>query len=284
MKIAKKSSIVLSFVVVHYKAYKELIACIASIQKFRTKISSEIIVVDNDEKPVIQLELKKSFPTVRYIKSPKNGGYGYGLNIGTQKAKGEYLFFLNEDTKLLSDVGTVLVDFLEKHKGAIVAPALFDASKKIYPLQGAKELGVIEGIVAISFFNKIFPNNPISRHYFLKDVNKVNAYEVDVVPGTAFMLEKKMFDELGGFDEHFFLFFEEVDLCKRAKAHGATIFIEPRAKVMHLWGKSTAYDMQQTSHEFQKSRMYYFCKHYGFLAMCLVELFARGRRIKGNGV
>lgn len=206
-----------SIVVVHYKADKVLFECLQSIKKSKPKVSFEVIVVDNDEKKVIDKEIRKNYQWTRYIKSPKNLGFGAGNNLGAKRAKGKYLFFLNPDTIVLPNATDSLVEFLEKNKSAgIVAPLLLNPQKRPYPLQGTSILTPLKGVFALSFLVKLFPNNSISKKYWLKGWDKTKTKEVDVVPGTAFMIEKKAFEKIGGFDEKFFLYFEEADFCKKS--------------------------------------------------------------------
>lgn len=274
------SKIKLSIIIVHYKVKKELFECIKSIQKTRSKIPYEIIIVDNDEKKIIEHELKKIFPEVKYIKALGNIGFGAGNNLGAKHAKGNLLFFLNPDTFVFPQAIDILANFLLKEKNyAVVAPLLLDNSNNIYPQQGSQELGVLEGIVALSFLNKLFPNNYISRKYFLVLWDKKNIQEVDVVPGTALMIKKEIFNKAGKFDEQFFLYFEEFDLCKRAKNLGYRIFINPQAKVKHTWGASTRTSNLNLNQIFKDSRFYYFKKYYGFLPAFIVEIFARFNKI-----
>jgi len=263
----------LSIIIVHYRVKKELFDCLASVKDANIKTSYEVIVVDNDEKKTIENELKKKFSFVRYIKSPRNIGFGAGNNLGVKYAKGEFLFFLNPDTIVKNNAIDNLIEFLERNKNAgIVAPLLLDKTNKPYPLQGTKELNPLNGAFALSFINKLFPNNPISKKYWLLNWNKNSIKEVDVVPGTAFVIRRNIFEKVGGFDERFFLFFEESDLCKRVRSLGYKIIIKPESKIIHLWGKSTS-QIKDAKTIFTKSRFNYFQKHYGFIWAVLVEFF-----------
>lgn len=265
------SKVKLSIIIVHYKVKKVLFDCIKSIYKAQTKTTYEIIVVDNDEKKTIEEELKELFPKVEYVKSLKNNGFGAGNNLGERYANGEFLFFLSPDTKIFSGTIDGLVDVLEKNKNAaIVAPIFLDKNNKPYPLQGTKELTFLRGVVALSFLNKLFPNNPISREYWLLDWDKKNIADVDVVPGTAFVIRKHVFEKIGGFDESFFLYFEESDLCRRVKMMGYKIYINPHSRIFHIWGASTK-DIK-TFDTFSRSRFWYFRKHFGFLAAVAIHI------------
>ncbi|MCL5772180.1 MAG: glycosyltransferase family 39 protein, partial [Actinobacteria bacterium] len=149
-----------------------------------------------------------------------------------------------------------------------------DDINKIFRLQGSKTLKPLEAVFALSFLNKIFPKNPISRKYFLYEWNKKEIKEVDVVPGTAFMISKELFLKAGGFDERFFLYFEENDFCHRIKEIGFELYMIPSAKIIHYRGMSTK-KRDDINKIFAKSRFLYFRKYFGFFRTCLIEGFLR---------
>lgn len=263
-----------SIIIVNYHVRKELFACIESVTNSKPKAAYEIIIVDNDEEKSIQKELQKKFPKVIYVPN-ENKGFGQGNNVAAKYAKGEYLFFLNPDTKIFPDTIDRLAAFLRKNKkSAVAAPLLYDKNNDPYQLQGVKELTPFRALVVFSFINKLFPKNKVYTDYYLQEWDKKTTKKVDVVPGTAFMVRKSIFDEIGGFDEKFFLYFEEFDLCKRVKALGWKIFILPSAKVYHAWGSSTK-QREDIKSIFQKSRFYYFKKNFGVLPALFTEAFLR---------
>jgi len=267
-----------SIIIVNYKSEKELQDCISSIHKSQITFSYEIIVVDNDDEKIIEENLKRRFPTVKYIPN-QNNGYGGGNNMGAKNAQGEYLFFLNPDTIVSKKSIDILVSDLKRNKElGIIAPFLFDKNNKPYNLQGTLELTPLRAIFAISFINKILPNNFISRKYWLKNWNRKSIHEVGTVPGTAFMIPKKLFVKIGYFDEQYFLYFEEHDICKRVLALGLKIAIDPQAKIQHFWGISTNRSKLSLQKIFQESRFYYFKKYYGiFWAYILNFLLNYGK-------
>lgn len=267
----------LSIIIVHYRAKKELWACLRSIERSKPDMAYEIIVVDNDEEKIIEKELKQKFPRVLYVSAKGNIGFGAGNNLGAQKAKGELLFFLNPDTEVLQGTLAELVLFVKANTGVgAVAPLLLDEDNKAYQ-QGSLELTPMRGVVALSFINKLFPNNPISKAYFLQDWNKKETKKVDTVPGTAFMLKKDIFEKVRGFDERLFLYFEEDDLCRRVRKLDLQNYIYPQAKVVHLGGISSR-GMKGLTKIFEKSRFLYFKKHFGLPQAFFVELFLRLRK------
>lgn len=264
----------LSIIIVYYRGRKKLFDCLESIKKNSPKVKFEVLVVDNSEGSIGE-ELRNRFSWVTYIKSPYNLGYGAGNNLGVGKSSGEFLLILNPDTLVKPKAIDNLISFLEKNEDVgIVAPNLVNKEGKIFSQLGSKELTPLRGIVALSFLNKLFPNNPISREYWLKDLSMDKKREVDVVPGSAFLIRKSVFEKAGRFDENIFLFFEESDLCRRVKKLGYRLFIIPDAEIVHFWtgAKSGSSNINSI---FKKSRFYYFRKHFGLASAILVELFAR---------
>ncbi|HUD10013.1 MAG TPA: glycosyltransferase family 2 protein [Patescibacteria group bacterium] len=262
-----------SIIIVNYKVKEKLLVCLKSIYDSKPQSSFEIMVVDNDEVKTIEKDLKRRFPKVKYIKSSKNLGYGGGNNLGAKYAKGEYLFFLNPDTLVFKDTIDELVSFLFKNKNVgIIAPLLIDKNKIPFKLQGTTELTPLKGIICLSFIEKLFPNNPVSKNYWLKEWSHQTLREVGVCPGTALMVRRDLFRKIGGFDERFFLYFEEDDLAKRVRTQGYKIYITPKSKIFHEIGVSTK-RFRNAKEVFSRSRFRYFKKHYGIFSALLVESF-----------
>lgn len=242
-----------STVIVKYKAETEFHRCITSIPKRQT----EIITVDNNR---------------------INKGYAAGNNLGAKRSSKEYLFILNPDTVLFPDTLQKLIHFLDTHpNAAIVAPLLLDSKHIPYPLQGTSELTPLSAIFGLSFIYKLWPRNPVANHYWLKDWDKKSSRSVSVVPGTAFLIRRQVFEQVGGFDENFFLYFEESDLCRRIKQLGYHVWIDPASKLVHHWAKSTPSSGRPDI--FAASRKFYFKKNYGSMSALIVELFCNPRGV-----
>ncbi len=274
-KIKEGNKIDVSIIIVHYKVEKELFDCLKTIKESNAHYTYEVIIVDNDDKQFIAKDLRKHYSWVTYIRSSGNIGFGAGNNHGAKIAKGEFLFFLNPDTTIFPDTINKLVNFLKKNrKAGIVAPLLHDIRDKVYQ-QGSRELTPLNGVFALSFINKLFPNNSISNAYWLREWDQKSIYGVDVVPGTAFVIRKDIFEKIRGFDEKLFLYFEEFDLCTRVKKLGWKIYINPQAKVLHAWGSSTKKSTKNIKQIFAQSRFYYFKKHFGVIHAFIVEAFLR---------
>ncbi len=265
----------LSFIIVNYKADDVLLECVKSINSANISHRYEIIIIDNfpNSRFKKNIHLVKN---VKYVLNKKNVGFGAANNQGAKIAQGKFLYFLNPDTSI-NENGTdyLLSLFLTDKNLGIAAPLLHDKNNRVYPLQGTTRLNPLNAMIALSFINKVFPNNPISRRYWLADWNKKNARTVDVMPGTAFLMKRELFNKVGGFDTKFFLYFEENDLANRVIKEGYTIKIIPKARVFHAWGVSTR-KKEGIQAIFNESRDYYFKKYYGnhlaLLVRCVLSV------------
>jgi len=267
------SKIKLSIVIVHYKNETDLFECLDGLYKLKTNKSFEVIIVDNSENNNVQKLLNvKKYKNLKYILAPKNLGYGAGMNLGAKYAKGEYLFILNPDVVFKADIVSSLINIISKdEKMAIIAPLLYTTNNKMMD-QGARELTPLRALIKYSFLDKIFPNNPISKNFWVKNWKENKLNEVDNVPGTALVIKKDIFNKVGGFDEKFFLYFEEFDLCKRVREEGYKIFIDPNSKLIHKWGTTTKL-LKNKDEIFRNSRFYYFKKHFGLVKALFIESF-----------
>lgn len=264
-------SIKVSIIIVNYNVSEKLLECLGSIYSSKPKIEFEVIVVDNSEENTIEKNLSLKFSKVKYIKTNRNVGFSAGNNLGVRKARGDYLFFLNPDTQFVGNVVDELYKLIISNgKIGIVAPILLDKNEKEYKLQGTKTLTPLRAILGLSFLGRF----KIKNDYYVHGWNKEGLREVDVCPGSALMVSKKLFEKIRGFDENFFLYFEEFDFCKRIRECDYKIYISSKSKVVHDWGVSTS-QFDNKDKVFAKSRFYYFKKHYGFLNAMFVESFLR---------
>jgi hypothetical protein len=265
----------ISIVIVHYKSKRALIRCISSIYRSRPKISFEIIVVDNQENSGLQKKINLLFPLVIYLKSPGNIGFGAGMNLGVKKARGEYLFLLNSDVEVFKKTLDLLYDFLsENPKYAALSPLVLDKNGRRSQIQASQMLTPIRGIFALGILNKLFPSNPFSVGYYMKNSTFDKISTVDVVNGSAMFIKGRIFRNAGGFDERMFMYFEESDLCLRIKKSGYKLAVYPKAKIIHYQGISARRNRLSRKY-FTESRFYYFRKNYGIISALAVEFVSR---------
>lgn len=269
-----KLRIKLSIIIVYFGDFNVLANLLESIKKNKIKHSHEVIVVNNKSYEKIGPILRKKYKDAIYVESLGNIGYGGGNNLGVKHAKGKYLFIVNPDTRIVSGFVDNLINFLDDQKeAAIVAPNLVDTDGKLFNKQGTRMLTPLRAIFSLTILSKILPNNTIFREYYMLDVSKKNFREVDVVPGSAFMIRNKDFKKIGGFDEKFFLYFEEMDLCKRLRDRAEKIFMSPDLILEHDWSPNEGDNKLKKI--FRESRFYYFNKHFGLFNALVVESFSR---------
>ena len=264
-----------SIIIVHYHNSQVLFDCLNSINQNKSGISFEMIVVDNDETKTIKSELKRKFPSVIYLAAPGNLGYGAGINLGVSQAKAKYLYILNPDIIFTPTSLKPLVKYLDHHpKTAAVAPLLLKKNHSPYPVQGTQILTPLKAIFSLSFLNKLWPKNPFSQQYWINITNKSKPIPAPVLPGSAFLIRQTVFKKLNGFDQRFFLYFEESDLFKRLADKHYQSYILPQAKLVHLWAKSTP-KTKTINRIFVQSRFFYLKKHFGLISALIAELFIR---------
>lgn len=240
-----------SCVIVNFKSAQLLPACLESLSRaFPQEKSLEVIVANNDESEKEELESlqfeKKSFLLMHV---PNNPGFGAANNQATRKARGKYLFFLNPDARLVGENLSQAIDFLESHPSHILGCKLVDNKGRIQSWGNGSEVTLWD----------ILRNNigfPRSKQVW----GNIHATPVDWVSGAAFLLSHDFFTTLNGFDEEFFLYFEDVDLCQRARARGGKVLYFPHVSVEHSSGQSASSKRTQKQH-FYASQDRYFKKH-----------------------
>lgn len=272
----QKKSNTVSVIIVYYQNLNRLVNCLNSLFDTSNRKILEVIVVNNSNENL--KTVNKIHEKVQVVNTGKNVGYGAGNNIGAKYARGKYLFILNPDTKILKNTISELMPAFKDVKLAINAPTLLDKDAQVYPKQGTQTLTVSSGLLSLTFLNSIYPNNKIAQKYWLNDTNKSENRYVGVVPGSAFVIKKSVFDEVGGFDEKFFMYFEESDLCKRISDKGYKIMMSGKSQIVHYWDTKKGYSKKLQNY-FLKSRFYYFRKHFGIASALVIETIARINRL-----
>lgn len=249
------------------RAIDELLVALSDIA------DSKVIVVDNaspDGSAELLAERQKSSwkDRVDVIKAPHNGGYGYGINQGVLHAKGfasppEYLYALNSDAFVSAETMQTLLLFMAEHPeagvvgGSVLSP---DGSFQAAGFRFPSPLGELE-------LNAQFgPISKLLKKWAIPIGEPKEASEVDWVPGSSMLIRQKVFDDVGLFDERFFLYFEETDFCKRVWDGGWKIFMIADAAISHVGAASTGLykPMQRTPSYWFESRHRYLLKHHGF--------------------
>lgn len=247
-----RKNIDLSIVIVKYKSEDYLEDCFKSI---KTNDNWEIIIVDNDI---------------------NNVGYGSGLNLGAAKARGEYLLFLNPDVLILNRAIEKMINFMKENLDVgVVGPKMYKNKKKDLQLSFCRFPSPLISVFVYSPLKSSFLGKLLWRWFTYADKLNTNVpIQVDEVSGAAMVVRKSVFNEIGGFDENIFLYFEENDLCKRIIKTGYKVVFFPDSEIIHYGGKSTPED-KKANKFFRNSRKYFFKKYYGKLEGEILESIIR---------
>ncbi len=231
--------------------------------KIKPETDCEIIVVNNDTSENLK-DLSFLFPEIKILISPKNFGFGSAANIGANEAIFDILFFLNPDTEIINGkICCLLEEFENNPEIGIIGPRLIDRNGNTECWFLGKEPTLLKTIGNnFGFF---------SHKKILKNNKKT---EVDWISGAAFFVRKDIFKKLAGFDEKFFLYFEDVDFCRRTKQSRWKVLYFPEFIVRHLGGKSFSSQCVQKKH-FYRSQKRYFLKHYGKIQAEIIDFLRR---------
>ncbi len=218
---------VVSFITVNFNQLEVTLEMIQSIYD-TTEIPFEIIVVDNASKVDPKAAIHKQFPEVIYIQSGGNLGFAKANNLGIDASKGDYLFFVNNDTELTDALAQNLSQFLANNpKVGAVSPLIcyFPEGKKgekdIIQYAGTTELSALTGR------NVTLGAHEIDRQQYHQPTETAYAH------GAAMMVPRKIIREVGAWPEDFFLYYEELDWCAQIKKAGYQIYVLPTSKIYH---------------------------------------------------
>ncbi len=253
----------LSIIIVNYKAKRFLKDCLNSIYGTRNNLRLEIWLIDNSSKDGIASWVKENFPQVNLIANQWNLGFSKATNQGIKESQGKYLLLLNPDTKVSEGKIEALLKFMDENPEAgICGPKMVDErGELLYSCRSFPDF-LTSISSSQSVLNRLFPHNPLSRKYLLKDLNRSEIREVDWVSGSALFARRETLEQIGFLDENFFMFCEDTDLCLRAKKKGWKVFYFPFLTVSHQLGGSTSLNPLRSGLEHHRSMYYFFKKHY----------------------
>jgi N-acetylglucosaminyl-diphospho-decaprenol L-rhamnosyltransferase len=225
-------------VIINRNTKEFLRACLASIfeQEFEGGIS--IWVVDNGSTDGSQEMVLREFPGANLVWNDKNVGYARACNQGARNTHEPYLFFMNSDTVLTPGTTGELVDCFERCPDAgVVGPRILNDDASLQ--YSCREFPSIKDAFLHAFLGLFNAQNPASVRYKKTDWEHRQEIEVDWVSGCFMAVRRKTFKDLGGFDERYFMYVEDVDFCWRARQAGWTVRYLPTGDVFHHIGMSS---------------------------------------------
>lgn len=225
----------LAAVVVSYNPGPYLRRCVESLLEGGC---NEVVVVDNSSTDGSSEALAKSLPSVRVIASPRNLGYGSAANVGVASTDAEVLLVCNCDVAVQAGAVEALVDDLcTEDDVALVGPMVLGDDGELYP--SARTFPSLVDSLGHGFVGLLTPRNPWTRRYTMAGWDHRSRRRVDWVSGACFAVRRLAWETLGGFDERYFMYSEDVDLCWRAARAGWAVLYEPEARVTHTQGVSS---------------------------------------------
>lgn len=233
----------ISVIIVNYNVKELLEQCIKSIFAAAGRLSVEVIVVDNNSFDGSAEFIRQKFPGkpgLKIIESPVNLGFAKANNLGAKEAKGEYLLILNPDTILQEDTLDRSLEYYKAGKdiGALTCKLILPngkldlACRRSFPTPGV-------AVFRILGLSRIFPKSRLFGKYNLTYLDENDTYEVDAIVGAFMLIKKDVYEKVKGFDEDYFMYGEDLDLCFRIKKAGYRIIYFPETSIIHYKGEST---------------------------------------------
>lgn len=248
----------ISNIIVSYNCLESLKTCVRSLED-QKGVESEIIVIDNDSNDGTVAFLKKQ--KFKTILSEKNLGYGAAVNQAAKKADGEYLFILNPDTELHSTSLEIIYKYTRDNPDVgLVSPVLrypdgrFQLSARRFPKRRDFLLGRGSPLFLLGLTGEK------EAGYISPDGDE--AMDVPAVSATALFVRSELYQKIGGCDERFFLYLEDLDLCRRVRNIGLRVALLPSVTVFHSWRKSSRKRPYFSSFHHHLSVFKYYRKHY----------------------
>jgi N-acetylglucosaminyl-diphospho-decaprenol L-rhamnosyltransferase len=270
-------NIKLTIIIVSFNTCILLKRCIESIFHYPPSASYEVIIVDNassDDSPGM---VHSSFPQVKLLRSAENVGFAAANNQALQVSSGECILFLNSDTEIFPGSIEPLLRHFEAHpETGIVGPTQQFENGTAYPtICPSPDLSFVF-LNHTGLRNKFYRNRWFNKYRFLWEMAQTagKPIEVDWLSGASLMVRRQVLEEVGFFDENYFFYMEETDLCERAKKAGWKVHFVPEARIIHHGGQSTGKAKSGLlTLSAAISEIYFFKKHRGLINLFLLKIF-----------
>ena len=255
----------LSVILVSYRSREPLLGGLRALRSdaAAADLALEIVVVDNDSRDGTIEALAAEFPEVRVIANPDNAGYARAVNQGLAATRGAFALILNPDCEVRAGALRALLGHLAaRPRAGLAGPRILnpDGSLEYSARSFPDHLTFLFN--RYSLLTQLFPGNPFSRRYLLTDWDHASVREVDWISGACMLARREAVGEVGGMDEAFFMFNEDVDWCRRMKQAGWTVSYEPAAVVVHHIGASRSRVAARVIWGRHVGMIHYFHKHH----------------------
>lgn len=268
---------VVSVVVVSHNTRDDLVRCLASLE--HATIPLETVVVDNASEDGSAEAVERRFPAARVLRNTVNAGFGRANNRGLWETRAPFVLLLNSDAELRPGCLETLVAILgERPAVGIVGPRTIEDDgavqvsfgPELTPLSEWRQRRLVAGVKA---------RRPAALRRAAEAASR--EHEPAWVSASCLLARRETLAAVGGFDEGYFLYEEDVDLCRRARRAGWTILFTPAAEVVHHLGRSVARDPERARFEYQRSHLRYYALHNGPLARGALRLYVAVTAVAG---
>jgi N-acetylglucosaminyl-diphospho-decaprenol L-rhamnosyltransferase len=229
----------LSIIIVNYKMWQLTRALVESLLKDTLPRGTEIIVVDNNSGDDSVYLLRSDFPEITVIDNKENMGLAAGVNTALKVAKGTYYLVLNPDMIQLPGSTQKLVDFMDKNPDVGIAGGKLISPNGKLQYSCYRFYQVMTIIYRRTFLGKTKSGKEAIRSFLMKDFDHASEKDVDWLMGACLIIRKKAYEEVGGMDERFFLYFEDVDWCRRFWEKEWRVTYVPQAVFSHFHQRSS---------------------------------------------
>ncbi|MGC8652992.1 MAG: glycosyltransferase [Candidatus Kryptoniota bacterium] len=253
-----------SVIVVSYNVREFLANLLKSLKLALMGIDSEIIVVDNASEDETVAYLRKTYPELTIIENRSNLGFGKANNQAARIAHGDHLLLINPDAVVEENTVKEMLSFMKAFPDAGAAGCrilnadgtLQRACRRSFPTPWV-------AFTKISGLSSLFPRSKIFGRYNLTYLDEDNVHEVDAISGSFMFIPRRIFEEVGGFDEDYFMYGEDLDLCYKIKQAGYRVYYNPSTSIIHFKGQSTRRSRINRTLEFYRAMRIFVDKRYG---------------------
>lgn len=250
--------------IINYNSGSYLENCVRALHSMNGTLKEhDITIYDNGSSDRSFAKTSSAYPALRYIRSTENRGFAFAVNRVISTTRGEYILLLNPDVVVFPHAIETMIKFMDEHPrcGAVGAEILSPSGYRqptcrTFP----RYTNVLFG--RRSFARRLFPNNPWTRAYLYSSLDYTKPQCVDFVEGSVMMLRRKALEDVGLFDEDFFLYLEDADVCFRMRKQGWETWWIPRAYAIHYRGETFRLDNIHPAMHHSKGFALFFQKHY----------------------
>jgi GT2 family glycosyltransferase len=262
----------LSIIIVSWNVAGLLRDCLRSIDANRGALDLEVIVVDSASSDNSVTMVQSEFPWVTLLACTENVGFPKGNNLGLAKANGRYVLLLNPDTVVLDDALSKMMAYMQQNPEVGVlgcqlrnGDGTVQSSKRRFPT-------LITAFFESTWLETVAPSG-VMASYYAQDLADDAVNDVDWVVGACMLAPRQVVDTVGGMDEAYFMYSEELDWCRRIKDSGWRVVYYPEAQIIHYVGQSSDQAVVARHINFQQAKLRYFRKYNGRFAAGVLRLF-----------